>query len=155
MKYIVGVRKWKRICKDIQQLFNQGLKEDTNDFKKKMLSMKSWTDSDEAFAVTILANNIDIWKAKINMSEEETAKPRCTKVITTNSSRKRKCHKWTNEGIDYYNKRLKVIMEQRKSGDDFDFKFLKSMRKSKNKTDGEAGENRVVPLIDPAIMEMI
>ena len=155
MKCIVGARKWKRTSKNISHLFNDDMKEETDEFKKKIVALKNWTDSDEAFAVTILANNIDVWKEKLNNTQEPTAKQKYTKVITTSSSKKRKCHKWTNEGIEYYNERLKLIMEQRKKGIDFDYEFLKSMRKNNNKTGGEASENRVVPLIDPAIMEMI
>ena len=69
------------------------------------LETKFWTDSDEAFAITLLVNNLEGWREKHRDPLHCTAKTRFTKTNPSNG-KKRATHTWTNEGVQYYNDTL-------------------------------------------------
>jgi len=155
LKYIMLVKKWKKMIKEINRMFTMGAMEHTEEFKANLLAKKCWTDSDEAFAITILANNLEVWIEKLGNQTTRLACTRFTKVVISAGHKKRSTHKWTNEGIRYYNKMLEKIIEDRANKTEFDLAFLQSLRTTKKRKASPQPEERVTPLIDPSLMAMI
>ena len=70
--YIVGTSKWKTMKEKTTTIMDSREEFDTEQkFHDALLSNKCWTDSDEAFAITILANNLDIWIKKHKQKTEQ------------------------------------------------------------------------------------
>ena len=86
---------------------------------------------------------------------EKTATTKFTKVSMGNASKPKISHMWTCEGIKYYNERMKAIIDERKQSNDFDFNFIKSLKIEKKRKADKVETNKVVPLIDPSLKDLI
>ena len=132
MKYIVGVSIWQDMIQEVNRLHKGTSDQNTKEFKKILLKTKCWTDSDEAFAITLLVNNLEVWREKHKDPLHRTAKTRFTKT-DPNNVKKRTTHTWTNEGVQYYNDTLQRIINLWKESVEFDVSLLKSLRTNKKR----------------------
>ena len=141
------------MVQEVNQLYRRTWDRNSKELEEILLKTKCWTDSDKAFAITLLVNNLEVWREKHRDPLHRTAKTRFTKTDPSNG-KKRATHTWTNEGVQYYNDTLQRIIDLKKESVGFDLDLLKSLRNSK-KRKHHLAEDRVVPLIDPAIMAML
>ena len=69
----MGTSKWKTMKEKTTTIMDSREEFDTEQkFHDALLSNKCWTDSDEAFAITILANNLDIWIQKHKQKTQQS-----------------------------------------------------------------------------------
>ena len=122
----------------------------------EILSLKCWTHSDEAFLVTVIANNIDVWVCHLQKRPRSSAKPRFTKVVATMEGNQTKTMKeWSTDGITYYNKRIDYIEKEYEEKTSFYVEFLKSLRLHHSKQRKRKRVRDEEPMVDPNIFESI
>ena len=125
----------------------------SEEFKTIITKVKSWTISDEAFALTVFKNNTEVWKEELtrrpsimrqNGGEEGSTVTRHKPTpLFTRSKRKpknnndtdddtttqttRSKHCWTEEGIKYYNSMLAQVKRDKGMHPNFDTDLMEAM----------------------------
>ena len=81
--------KWHEMLEKVQKIIETTNPDDPN-LKKKILKKKIWTESDEAFAITILYNNRRFWLATLhgrsNIPSRRFSRQEVTKQTTPNET---------------------------------------------------------------------
>ena len=161
LRYITGFKKWQRMSERVTCLIEEmeDRDGDVEDIKHEILGTKCWTDSDEAFAVTLLANNLKFWIARHNNEDGQVEKA-CQKFTNvtksgTSGQPKTACG-WSPQGVMYYNNRIMTIQSKRKMDDRFDVDLIQSTRVQRpryRETPQPKRQEIVVPFIDSAELD--
>ena len=156
MKNLTGLKKWSEMVKTITKLMDdvEAIDGDIDTCTNEILELKCWTHSDEAFLITVIANNIDVWVCDLKRQPRGMTTTKFTKVTVALEGNKKKTRKeWSMEGIANYNARIKTIREKFYKDSSFYVKFLKSLRDENPKQKRRKIVHDDQPIVAPTIYE--
>ena len=158
VSHICGRTKWNLMVRNTKNIPKENYT--SEQYNNVITKEKSWTISDEAFALTIFKNNTDVWKEELtkrlsvmrrNGGEDETTvtshkpKPLFTRSkrisdrndtdnddTTHQTNTTKSHHSWTEEGIKYYNSMIAKVKRDKGEHPNFDTDLIKTMIDMKN-----------------------
>ena len=127
IQYTIGTNKWKKMI----QLVNATRPTNFHTeelYKQAIMELKCWTTSDEAFALAVTKNNLEVWIARLEDKKDRSIQPLFTRVHSRKGRNKSKKHRWSDEGIHYYNERFAQIEKAEEEHKEFYFDLIQSLQ---------------------------